>query len=659
MPSKTSYFKKEIWKQAFRSSGWIGIGYFLALLFVLPLQVIMVKTNPEQFNYYQDRADNLFYLNGEVQSILILTVPVLAAIFACRYMQVKDSADFIHSLPLKRAQLFYHQFFIGYMMVLIPVLVTGFILFIMYGLIDVDFIYQHEDIGNWLYDTLTLVTFMYSISYLIGNLSGISVVQGALSYIVIFFPSGISLLMIENLRMLLEGFSANYSAVLSYFTNISPIYWIFEISYQSNFEIVTWYYWVLSVVFVALSLILYRIRHIESANQAIAFSIMKPIFKFGVTICFMLLGGVYFGSIQGQYVGWIMFGYICGAILGYLLAEMVIQKTWRVFHQWKGFVIYFGISMLIVLSLIFDWYGFETIIPDEDEVEGIFFNGGGLVHTYDAEGNQVKPNITDPDLIQHVIDLHEYIVSYDQIGQRSDMMHTEIYTNIDIIYHLENSSKVTREYSIPVIKESEQYLQPILESDDYKKSSMPWLYQENDDVDRISVNGFNGSQEVTDQETINKIVAAFKKDYLEMTYDEMSQGYFKNRDSKTIEFELETRETKFLPLLDSYSRVLEVLKDEDLDRGIIITPEDVSMIAITNSQVNKEMFYELPQMEEIDSNNWMLVEKSEQIEELMKLNEDANGTWEVGIYGPMNDRLIRRFQVSEDQLPSYVKDYFE
>ncbi|GAE95103.1 hypothetical protein JCM21714_4312 [Gracilibacillus boraciitolerans JCM 21714] len=53
---------------------------------------------------------------------------------------------------------------------------------------------------------------------------------------------------------------------------------------------------------------------------------IKPIFKFGgVTFCFMLLGGTYFGLVQGQYVAWISFGYLFGAILGYLLTEMLLQ----------------------------------------------------------------------------------------------------------------------------------------------------------------------------------------------------------------------------------------------------------------------------------------------------------------------------------------------
>ncbi|QGH34321.1 hypothetical protein GI584_09940 [Gracilibacillus salitolerans] len=662
MPSKTSYFKKELWKQAFRSFGWIGLGYFLALLFLLPLKVIMVKTrnDPSDITYYQEYVDGLFNINGEVQSILILTVPVLAAIFACRYMQVKGSADFIHSLPLKRSQLFYHQLLIGYLMIIIPVLLTSFTLYIMYGVIDVDFIYQHKDILDWLYNTLTFTTFIYTIAFLVGTFTGISVVQGALSYIVIIFPVGISLLVMENLRMLLIGFSGDYSITMSYFANISPIFWIFELSNQSNIEIVNWYYWLLSIIFVGLSFVFYRIRHIESANQAIAFPLMKPIFKFGVTFCFMLLGGVYFGHVQEPYVGWIMFGYVCGALFGYLLAEMLLQKTWRVFDQWKGFVIYIGISMLVILSVIFDWYGFESNVPNEDEVESVFFTSEHFLYNthYDAEDNKIKQNITDPELINHVIDLHDFIIANDPIGQNGYHRYTENSTNVDIVYQLNNGKRMVRQYFIPSIEETEQYLQPIMESEEYKRSTLAWLFDENSSISSVAISGYDYRQQVNDQQTINKITDVLKQDYLDASYVEMTQNMY--RETKSLEFELESSENFYhLPLLDSYTSVLEVLKEEELDRGLTINSEDVSMVAITNTEMNEDMFYELlPHIEDIDLNEWMLVEENEQIEEIIKLNNDVEGVWGIALYGP-RDNFIDAYQVREDQLPSYVTEYFE
>ena len=54
----------------------------------------------------------------------------------------------------------------------------------------------------------------------------------------------------------------------------------------------------------------------------------------------MLFGGAYFSAVQSNSVAWMIFGYVIGAVIGYYLAEIVLQKTWRVFGHFKGILIY-------------------------------------------------------------------------------------------------------------------------------------------------------------------------------------------------------------------------------------------------------------------------------------------------------------------------------
>ena len=89
----------------------------------------------------------------------------------------------------------------------------------------------------------------------------------------------------------------------------------------------------LTIILYGVSLYLYKKRKTESASEAIAFSKLRTIFKYGVTFCTMLFGGVYFSAVQSNSFIWMIFGYIIGAIIGYYIAEMVLQKTWRVFTQ--------------------------------------------------------------------------------------------------------------------------------------------------------------------------------------------------------------------------------------------------------------------------------------------------------------------------------------
>ncbi|UOQ85387.1 hypothetical protein [Gracilibacillus salinarum] len=566
MLSKTSYFKKEIWKQGFRSTGWIGLAYFVILLLLIPLRILMEKSNEdsEMIGYYQNNAQDLFFINGEIQLVLLVTVPVIAGIFACRYLQVKGSADFMHSLPIKRSSLFIHQYLIGITNVLLPLLLIACLMWILHGMVDVNYMYQPIDIASWLYYTIMCNLFFYSFSYLIGMLTGISVVQGGLTYIFLLFPYGISMLILYNLDMLLFGFSEQNANLLGLFVLFSPFYWVIQLTMNYAEGIVTWYYWPLSVICIGLSFMLYRYRQTESASQTLAFSIIKPIFKFGVTICFMLLGGVYFGMNQQHTIEWSIFGYILGALLGYFLAEMLIQKSWRVFNKWRGLAIYSGISMIVLLSIVLDWYGYETKIPEQEDIEGIYFSSGYEGFTY-FEGDRVKqPNIMDEALKSQVISLHEKIIS-DQIGINEQNIHfTNDTVTTQITYYLTNGNEITREYIIPDRTELDPFIIPILKSDAYKQANFSWLYEEDKVFKEISVHGIEGSEVVKDQETIRKIVEALRTDYLNASYKEILESY--RYDSRTIQFDDGTDSYYYMPVHEAYDETMQVLKEENLAR---------------------------------------------------------------------------------------------
>src|SRR5699024_10813010 len=121
----------------------------------------------------------------------------------------------------------------------------------------------------------------------------------------------------------------------------------------------------------------------------------------------------YFGATQGNLIGWLMFGYIFGALLGYILAEILIQKTWRIFHQWKGFIIYIGISLIVLSSFVFDWFGYEERIPEQEDVQKIFFQENEISY----EVGEI--NINDLTIVQHVLDIHQYLIDHKELYQNT------------------------------------------------------------------------------------------------------------------------------------------------------------------------------------------------------------------------------------------------
>ncbi|MFC4404767.1 hypothetical protein [Gracilibacillus xinjiangensis] len=657
MQSKTFYFKKEILKQSFRTTGWIGIAYFLALTFILPMQIIMeLSRDREEYGYnYLDNIEKLIDINTPLQLITILIVPIAAGIFAFRYMQVKGSADFIHSLPLTRNRLFQHHFFMGYAMVIMPIAVTGIILYVMSNSMNLIQIYNNEDILEWIWFTLIITSLMYTFTVLIGGITGISAVQGMLSYILLIFPVGIVFLIFYNLEMLLEGFSAGYLWEENV-TSLSPIvHTVFTMTEPNEFNSLTiWIYAILTVICYVAALILYRIRPVESATQTLLFYFLKPIFKFGVTFCFMLLFGTYFGLVQQQHIGWVTFGYLFGALIGYILAEMLIQKTWRVFGEWKGFVVYIGFSLLVLASLVFDWFGYESRVPDAEKVASIQILDNLSYDSSQSTDMEELPKIEDPELIKLITQFHQEII--DNGVSRTNRDWNEDSRDLYFDYYLENGNHIKRSYFISSVKKYEEYLKPIFENVAFKKSNMAWLFNENIKVNKMSIYSRykNGNIDVNSG-LKSEILDALREDYLEATYEEIIH----TEDSMIdIEIQLDANGYgyQYLNIPRSYTNTLELFQNEGFGDLISLTEQEVVMIAIKNEESSFEYLGEVPYSEESDLEDVFITEDQMEIEQLVKLEEnyDYEGNWTIAAFGPTRDNYITSFSIKEDQLPEFV-----
>ncbi|KAB8138881.1 ABC transporter permease [Gracilibacillus oryzae] len=660
MQSKTFFFKKELLKQGFRTTGWIGIAYFLALTFILPLQIVMdlSREQDESYKYYFDGIENLFDINGPFQVISIFVVPVLAGIFAFRYMQVKGSADFIHSLPLSRNRLFQHYFFMGYAMIILPILVIGFILLVMEGTMDVDIIYNQQHIWEWLIFTIVMISLLYSFTALIGGITGISAVQGMLSYIFLFFPVGIVFLFIYNIELLLNGFSAGYLWEEN-LTSLSPlIHTAYSLELNGILNPTIWIYAVLAVICYIAALILYRIRPVESATQTLLFRHLKPIFKVGVTLCFMLLFGTYFGLVQEQLIGWVIFGYIFGAFIGYLLAEMLIQKTWRVFGEWKGFFIYIGIALVVIASLVFDWYGFETRVPDAEDVQGVQILQNHSYYSGDLDGIGELPEIEDKELIKTITQFHQKIIDNGdfQSGREWNVYSTELY----IDYHLTNGNHIKRQYFIPSVKKYEQFLEPVYENEAYKKMNQFWLFHDDKDNFHLGLHSSYSDSVNIPASLEDPLIEALRQDYLNETFEEMLQQDF----NLTIEF-LSTEDSNYyrhIGVSSSYTTTLELLRNQGYKAAFSLAEQDVAMIAIRHEDSSyEEHLANVPGASESELSDVFTTVDQQQIAQLAALEEehDYEGEWTIAAFGPRSEEYMTSFKIREDQLPDFVLEKYE
>ena len=211
-------------------------------------------------------------------------------------------------------------------------------------------------------------------------------------------------------------------------------------------------YAVVGILLSAAALLLYRRRHMESAGDVVAFRHLFPLFRFGVGACSALTGGAAmtsFFSLENSLV----FSTLCAvlwAAVGYFAAEMLLQKSFRVWKQWKGYTVLLAFCVVVSTCVHTDIFGIESKVPACEEVESVRIY---VSPTYPDYMDWVT--LAQPEQIQAVIDTHQLLVNdldYYK-NARYDGGH-EQYAYIDVEYILKDGSTMSRYYNtLPLVRE--------------------------------------------------------------------------------------------------------------------------------------------------------------------------------------------------------------
>ncbi|PFA68425.1 hypothetical protein CN378_07495 [Bacillus sp. AFS015802] len=515
MPSKTSWINKEIITLSLRNVGWVGIVYFIGLLFSLPVDIIGQLSKDNQA-YPIAIYDNLFKMQYPIQMGLMLFIPVILSLFLFRYLHVKQAGDFMHSLPITRSKLFFCFTGAGFGILIIPILLNTVILLSLYSLTDLQQFIEIQDIFVWCGITVLVNLLLFTASTLVAMITGLTAVQGALTYILLLLPAGMFMLVCYSSKNLLYGFPEDY------FFNVqieeySPL--IKTVYLENKLFTVTdvWLFILITLVFYGLSYFLYKTRKVEVASQAIVYPILRPLFKYGVAFCFMLFGGMYFNEIY-QNNGWTIFGYLIGSLIGYYLGEMVLQKHWRVFRHWKG---YAGFALIVVLLGLFiqlDLFHYEDKVPALADVEKVHVSQSYYSLT-DNPDNLIKdPYMSDPQAIEAVLNLHGAIVEQEPHNTLSGEKHEQIF----LYYKMKDGSKIVRNYVINIEKFQSPYAS-LYEMKNYKEKTEQIYGVDSSKVDKLTVYPEMGNKpgiSISDPGEIKEAVAILKEDTYHESFED-------------------------------------------------------------------------------------------------------------------------------------------
>lgn len=525
MKSKKSFFKPAVIKQDFRQHGWVSIVYFLGLLFAVPLGILQLAS--QEYILFTD-YDNYLKVNTEIQVLLYFSIPVAAALLLFRYIQSESSVDMMHSLPIRRETLYVSHIISGLLLLIVPIMITAIITFFVANSIEgFDGILTFSDLLTWTGLTILLTCMMFAFPVAVGLITGMTTAQAILTYVFLFLPIGLVSLVSYNLSYLLFGFTPIF--IEDKLMYLSPFIRFIENWGESEpysmIELII--YTGITILSFVLGLVFYRYRQLERATEVFAFSFMRPIFKYGVTFCAMILGGTYFSVSGTLNWNWIIFGYIIGALIGYTAAEMILQKTWRIFHLrfLTGFAVYSIVFVAILFSIKTDVFNYETKLPRMDQIEEVYFGESYYLQELEDSDIDIDPYSDSKLYIQDIRNLHEEIIQQkDFIEKQKDNIHLHQLSAI-FVYRLNNGEELKREYQIPVNTLQDE-LKPILEASDYKMNLPEYLQLQRDDVINIQVVPYGPSNQhnpvmITDEKEISEFKKAIEKDFLSQSADDV------------------------------------------------------------------------------------------------------------------------------------------
>ncbi len=649
MPSKTSWINKEIVIQSFRSTGWVGIVYFVGLLFALPVDIIgqLSRDNP---SYPVAIYENLFKMQYLIQMGLMLIIPVILSLFLFRYLHVKQACDFMHSLPIKRSKLFFHFTGVGFSQLIIPIVLNTLILLSLYMFTDLQQFIEVSDILIWCGITTVVSLLLFTAATFVAMITGLTAVQGALTYILLLLPAGMFMLICFSLKNLLFGFPEDYFfnvQIEKYSPLIKAVY--LENTLLSGIDVLLFI--TITLVLYGLSYMLYNMRKVEAASQAIVYPFLRPLFKYGVAFSFMLVGGMYFYGVY-QTQGWTLFGYFIGSLIGYYLAEMVLQKHWRVFRHWKGYAGFAFAVALLGLLIQFDLFQYEEKVPELADVEKVHVSSSYYSLT-DNPDNLIKdPFMTDPKAIEAVLDLHKEIVGHQHQTNSSDENREQLF----LYYKLKDGSTLVRNYQIDRGEFDSEYAS-LYEKKDYKEKTEQIYGVDSRNVDKLTIYNETGNKPgitIADPAEINEAIDILKEETYHDSFEDRDKVNLYN-----VELLLSDGQWSNVGVTHNYKKFISWLQDKGYLEDIKMTASDIEWMYVTdqvpnNDQLSQPMEQAVKELKE--ENKGIEVKGADQIETIMNqlVYDHVNSGYTV-IIKYQNNGSFQTLGLQKEDAPSFIK----
>lgn len=398
-------FCKLLWEDVKRRA-WAAALLVMIFFFALPVHLSLILENAENTRYYQYNNWEPLVLDGTISqaeyearvlackteavagelqfgngltAFLMIAAAVVVGAASFSYLHNRRKTDFYHSIPVRREMLFGAAFAGGILLVAAAYLLNLCLAAAVAGSAGVGIGSLAGPMVRGYFLNLLYFGLNYAVVTAAMMLTGHMVV-GILATGVLFFFLPCVMVVLESycntffttatgsswgsMRLIFDVGERYLSPVAAYVTAIG-----WESAGEGGAHIAEQI--IALFAFLALTLFclqLYRLRPSEAAGRAMAFpKTMAPI-RILLVLGFGLAGGLFFWGLQSR-LKWGLFGAAMGAALSHCVIEIIYHFDFKkLFSHKLQMVLSFAAVFLLFASFRYDWYGYDSYLPDREKV---------------------------------------------------------------------------------------------------------------------------------------------------------------------------------------------------------------------------------------------------------------------------------------------------
>ena len=470
MRSKTSLFSWTVFKNNMTRFWPIWALYLLIMILCLPVTFMSAF----KAGLYENIGSVLFSANlvqwaTTSGSIVFASIYVaISAMAIYSYLYTSKSAGMIGSFPITRRGMFITGYISGLVWIVVPNIIIALVIMIAELMMGK---FMGIYILYWLLIFSGEEIFLFSVAsfcaVLTGNVVALPIIFFAVNFIVAGFESAVkavSVFFVFGLGNIdLSKFATLFTPMVEFSEASVNVYDSLGnevslrtvdgsllngcyIAYDS-----TWYLigaLIVGFLMVAAAVTMIKYRRMESASDTISVSWMKPVFKYAVEfasalVLGMLLYQIVFGYSKDAVAPKMIGCMAVTSMIGGFAAEMILERTTKVFSKWKGIVAATAVIVVLGLTLEFDVFGIERRVPEIENVNSATISVMGEKMTAET-----------PEEIAQVIDIQKMIIDNKteiEKARSSNVGDDTYFVTVAISYFDENDEYIFRRYyNIPI-----------------------------------------------------------------------------------------------------------------------------------------------------------------------------------------------------------------